>query len=87
MSDYSEMKSVHHTMHPFDDIRYDLLENGMIKLSAQDQYGIFDQAGVWIEGALKQADPQLCVWVGNRATSPEEEPTSAVPRRHTISTD
>ncbi len=66
--------------HPFDDIVYELTEEGLIRLSQGDDYGLFHQDGRWIEGTIRQCDPQMCVWVGNR---PDESGVT-VQRRHTI---
>ncbi len=52
--------------HPFDpDTLYELDGDGNIKVSNGNQVGIFTKKGQYISGDIKQADPQLCVWVGN----------------------
>ncbi len=52
--------------HPFDtDTLYELTDEGNIKLTNGNRVGIFTARGQYISGDIKQADPQLCVWVGN----------------------
>ena len=52
--------------HPFDtDTLYQLDEDGNIRVSRGNSVGIFTREGIHLSGELKQADPQLCVWVGN----------------------
>jgi len=52
--------------HPFDqDTLYELGEDGNIRVSNGNRVGIFTTQGVYVSGDIRQADPQLCVWVGN----------------------
>ncbi len=52
--------------HPFDpDSLYQLDDDGNIRITNGNRVGIFTTEGIWISGDIKQADPQLCVWVGN----------------------
>ena len=52
--------------HPFDpDTLYELDADGNIKITNGNRVGIFTTRGQYISGDIKQADPQLCVWVGN----------------------
>ena len=52
--------------HPFDpDTLYELDSDGNIRVSNGNSVGIFTPKGVWISGEIREADPQLCVWVGN----------------------
>lgn len=52
--------------HPFDtDHLYEMTEDGNIKITTPNKQGIFTDQGIYISGDLKQADPQLCVWVAN----------------------
>lgn len=52
--------------HPFDpDTLYELTSDGTIRVSNGKTFGIFTTKGQHISGDLRQADPQLCVWVGN----------------------
>lgn len=52
--------------HPFDaEMFYELQEDGTIRVSGRGVEGIFTNEGRHVSGELKQADPQLCVWVAN----------------------
>ncbi len=52
--------------HPFDtDHLYELTEDGNVKVTTPDKFGIFTGEGRHISGELRQADPQVCVWVTN----------------------
>jgi hypothetical protein len=52
--------------HPFDnDHLYSLTTEGNIEVSVDGRTGLFTTQGIHISGEIKQADPQLCVWVGN----------------------
>jgi hypothetical protein len=52
--------------HPFDpDSLYELMEDGNIRLTNGGREGIFSPAGVHISGEIREADPQICVWVSN----------------------
>ncbi len=52
--------------HPFEpDSLYELMEDGNIRVSKNGREGIFTPAGVHVSGEIRQADPQICVWVSN----------------------
>ncbi len=52
--------------HPFDtDHLYELTEDGNVKVTTPNKQGIFTGEGIHISGELRQADPQVCVWVTN----------------------
>ena len=52
--------------HPFDtDAIYSKNEDGHIRIERGNSVGIFTQQGIHISGDIREADPQLCVWVGN----------------------
>ena len=52
--------------HPFDpESRYELLEDGTIKLTRGDLLGIFTSEGIYLSGDMREADPQICNWVSN----------------------
>ena len=57
---------------PFDpESIYALDGDGNIRVTKGDAYGVFTTEGVHVEGGIRQADPQLCVWVGNNPEDPE----------------
>jgi hypothetical protein len=74
----------HGVLHPFDNVLYQLTEEGLIRLTDGDRTGLFQQDGQWIEGEIRQCDPQMCVWVGNRPDPAQVQSDSAISRRHTI---
>ncbi len=57
---------MHCIKHPFDGSLYYLMDDGRIRITDGDREGLFHLDGRWISGDIKQADPQLCVWIGNR---------------------
>ena len=57
--------SVRSTRHPFTNALYALLPDGNVNVTDGDQQGSFRPDGRWISGVLREADPQLCVWVAN----------------------
>jgi hypothetical protein len=52
------------TRHPFTHALYEKQADGNILVTDRDAQGLFRPDGRWISGALREADPQLCVWVG-----------------------
>ena len=52
--------------HPFDtETLYQVDEDGNIRLTNGNSVGIFTKEGNHLSGEIRQAAPQLCVWVGN----------------------
>jgi hypothetical protein len=52
--------------HPFDpESHYELLADGNIRVSNGGREGVFTPAGVHVAGEIREADPQICVWVSN----------------------
>ena len=52
--------------HPFDpESIYRKDEDGNIRITRGNSVGVFTTQGIHISGEIRQADPQLCVWVGN----------------------
>ena len=59
--------------HPFDrDSVYELIGDDQVRITRGDQSGLFTAEGVYVEGEIKQADPQLCVWICNNPEPPPE---------------
>ena len=67
--------------HPFDAMLYEIQDDGTIKVSGRGIWGIFTDEGRWIEGELRQADPQLCVWVANNPDMSQQLTTSRMAGR------
>ena len=57
--------------HPFTGALYELTEDGNILVSEAETTGLFRPDGRWISGTIREADPQLCVWVANVVEEPE----------------
>jgi hypothetical protein len=56
--------------HAFSRALYQLDDNGNIVVTDGNLQGVFDGSGRWLSGELRQADPQLCVWIANNPPSP-----------------
>jgi len=68
--------------HPFDpESRYELLEDGTIKLTRGDQLGIFTREGIYLSGDIREADPQICNWVSNVPDPETQMATSRIAGR------
>ena len=57
--------------HPFGGALYALLADGRVRVSGDDGEGIFERDGRWVSGELRQADPQMCLWIANQSPPPE----------------
>ena len=53
--------------HPFGGAIYRLLADGNVQVSGEHGEGLFRADGRWISGALREADPQMCVWIANQS--------------------
>lgn len=51
--------------HAFTNASYELNEDGNIVVTDGALQGVFKRDGRWISGELREADPQMCVWVAN----------------------
>jgi hypothetical protein len=51
--------------HAFSKALYELDANGNVVVTNGNLRGVFDGSGRWLEGELREADPQLCVWITN----------------------
>ena len=52
--------------HPFSGALYERDGEGAVKVTLGHRIGRFTREGRWISGELREADPQLCNWVGGR---------------------
>jgi len=52
-------------------------------VSNGNQWGIFTKEGVHLRGEIRQADPQLCVWVGNNPGEEGQLRSAAVAAKRT----
>jgi hypothetical protein len=68
--------------HPFDpDSLYELTEDGNIRVSKGGREGLFSPAGVHLSGDIREADPQICVWVSNVPNPDTQLATSRIAGR------
>lgn len=35
----------------------------LVRVVHADKWGLFDGHGGWLEGEIRQCDPQLCIWL------------------------
>ena len=57
------------SLHPFTRALYERTDDGNVRVTDGPRQGLFGPDGRWISGALREADPQLCVWVSADATA------------------
>jgi hypothetical protein len=50
--------------HAFSGALYEITPDGHIKVTDGNLQGIFRRDGSWVEGELRECDPQMCNWVG-----------------------
>jgi len=56
--------------HPFEpDFLYQVDENGDIRVTNGNAWGVFTKEGIHLSGDIRHADPQLCVWVANNPSA------------------
>jgi len=58
--------------HPFSGAIYALRPDGNVQVTDADRDGTFRPDGRWIAGALRESDPQMCVWISNQSPPPEQ---------------
>ncbi len=51
-------------IHPFSKVLYEQDGEGHIRVSFEGKWGLFNDNGSYIEGEIRECDPQLCGWVG-----------------------
>ena len=68
--------------HPFDpETLYELTDAGTVRVSKGDQEGYFTDQGIHISGDIREADPQVCVWVCNNPDPATQLATSRMAGR------
>ena len=53
--------------HPLTRARYEAEGPNAVRVSDGSKWGLFDRTGGWIEGELRQCDPQMCIWLAGLA--------------------
>ncbi|MBL6688727.1 MAG: hypothetical protein ISP92_10895 [Pseudomonadales bacterium] len=65
--------------HPFEpDFLYQVDENGDIRVTNGNAWGVFTKEGIHLSGDIRHADPQLCVWVANNPSADGQLRSAAV---------
>jgi hypothetical protein len=68
--------------HPFDpDCLYELMDDGNVLVRKAGKEGVFSPTGVHISGEIREADPQICVWVNNVPNPDTQLATSRIAGR------
>ncbi len=52
--------------HPLSGSLYDLMDDGTVRVEKHGEVGYFTAQGTWLHGAVRQADPHLCLWIGGK---------------------
>jgi hypothetical protein len=50
-------------IHPFSKALYEQDGHGSVRVSKDGRWGLFDPSGMWLDGEIFEADPQLCGWI------------------------
>jgi hypothetical protein len=67
--------------HPFGGALYIAMSDGTVRVEHEGAWGLFQHDGQWIEGEIREADPQFCGWVAAPQAQRREWATlSAVPQ-------
>jgi hypothetical protein len=67
--------------HPFTRALYEPDGSGGVRVTKDGTVGRFQRDGRWIEGELREADPELCLWL-TAARPPRHHRLSAVEDSH-----
>ena len=51
-------------LHPFTRALYERIDDARVRVTLDGKSGVFRRDGSWLEGELREADPQLCGWLG-----------------------
>jgi hypothetical protein len=49
--------------HALTNAEYDAEGPNSVRVVDGDKWGRFDRYGAWLEGEIRQCDPQLCIWL------------------------
>lgn len=71
---------MHGIIHPFSKALYEQDGAGHIKVSFEDKWGLFNIDGSYIEGDIRECDPQLCGWVGGPQVANHRVTAAAIER-------
>lgn len=51
------------TRHALTGAEYEAESPNSVRVVDGDKWGLFDRYGAWLEGEIRQCDPQLCIWL------------------------
>jgi hypothetical protein len=51
------------TQHALTKADYEAVGPNAVRVTQGHSWGLFDRYGGWIEGDIRQCDPQLCIWL------------------------
>ena len=68
--------------HPFDlECLYELTGDGKVRVTRGGRTGVFTGEGIYLEGEIREADPQLCNWISNEPDPETQMTTSRIAGR------
>jgi hypothetical protein len=69
------------TQHALTKAHYEAIGPNEVRVTDGASWGLFDRYGGWIEGEIRQADPQLCIWLTGlyivQARTSAQQPSAA----------
>ena len=68
------------TQHPLTRARYEAEGSNAVRVTDGSKWGLFDRTGGWIEGELRQCDPQMCIWLAGLVFVEERAAASGAAR-------
>jgi hypothetical protein len=63
--------------HALTGAEYDAEGPNSVRVVDGDKWGRFDRYGAWLEGQIRQCDPQLCIWLTGLFIMQERANTTA----------
>ncbi|MGI9621695.1 MAG: hypothetical protein ACR2PK_02565 [Acidimicrobiales bacterium] len=49
--------------HPFTGALYEQHDDGNVLVTDGESQGVFRRDGSWVEGEIRECDPQMCNWI------------------------
>jgi hypothetical protein len=71
------LKTLRHALTGAD---YHAESSNSVRVVDGDAWGRFDRTGAWLEGELRQCDPQLCIWITSELVMDEHARRAAAPQ-------
>lgn len=67
------------TRHALSGAEYEAEGPNAVKVTDGGKWGRFNRFGGWIEGELRQCDPQMCIWLTGLVIVEERDSVAAKP--------